>query len=134
MDHQAEDEFEQKEEDNKEEEMPKNEKVVLDVNKTEQFDSKKFKLEEHTFGASLTSESTSKSSMEWRSSAIFSDSVTECPFSSSSRRSSSRWETYTLFRKYDEEMMFFDRISAQKLTETGMFIQFLHVGERTKYA
>ncbi|XP_042395392.1 uncharacterized protein LOC121985803 isoform X3 [Zingiber officinale] len=124
-DHEEEAEFEQQEEeemeDNKEEEMPKNEKVVFDVNKAEQFDSKKFKLEEHTFGASLTSESTSKSSMEWRSSAIFSDSVTECPFSSSSRRSSSHWETYTLFRKYDEEMMFFDRICAQKLTETETF-------------
>ncbi|XP_042431587.1 uncharacterized protein LOC122017933 isoform X1 [Zingiber officinale] len=86
-----------------------------------QFDSKKFKLEEKTFGASLTSESTSKSSMEWRSSAIFSDSVTECPLSSSSRRSSSHWENYTFFRKYDEETMFFDRICAQKLTETEKF-------------
>ncbi|XP_074564169.1 uncharacterized protein LOC141820699 [Curcuma longa] len=120
-DHEEEAEFEQKEEDDKEEEMAKKEKVVFDVNKAEQFDSKKFKLEEHTLGASLTSDSTSKSSMEWRSSAIFSDSVTECPFSSSSRRSSSHWETYTLFRKYDEEMMFFDRICAQKLTEAETF-------------
>ncbi|XP_074571297.1 uncharacterized protein LOC141827863 isoform X2 [Curcuma longa] len=106
----------------KEEELLKNEKVAFDENPAAvQFDSKKFKLEEKTFGASLTSESTSKSSMEWRSSAIFSDSVTECPLLSSSRRSSSHWENYTLFRKYDEEMMFFDRICAQKLTETETF-------------
>ncbi|CAL9206709.1 unnamed protein product [Musa hybrid cultivar] len=84
--------------------------------------SKKFQLEEHTSGGSLTSESTSKSSMEWRSSTNIRDSETEeCPFSSSSRRSSSNWETYTWFRKYDEDMTFFDRISAQKLTETESF-------------
>lgn len=107
----------------------KNEKVLFVANQAVQFDSKKFKLEENTFGASLTSESTSKSSMEWRSSAIFSDSVTECPLSSSSRRSASHWENYTLFRKYDEETMFFDRICAQKLTETGRLVQFLQVDE-----
>lgn len=83
-----------------------------------------FKLEQvhqekETFGGSLTGESTSKSSIEWRSSTIFRDSETEYPFSSSSRRSSSNWEFYTLFKKYDEEMFFFDRFSAQKLAETG---------------
>ncbi|KAJ8622878.1 hypothetical protein MRB53_031407 [Persea americana] len=62
--------------------------------------------------------STSHSSYEWRSSTNYRGSETEDPFSSSSRRSSSRWENYTMFKKYDEEMMFFDRISAQKLTET----------------
>lgn len=62
--------------------------------------------------------STSNSSYEWRSSTNYRGSETEDPFSSSSRRSSSKWEKYTVFRKYDEEMMFLDRISAQKLTET----------------
>ncbi|WOK97737.1 hypothetical protein Cni_G06445 [Canna indica] len=105
-------------EEKEKEEFSRVEKLFT-VDETVQFDSKKFKLEERTFGISnTTSESTSKSSMEWRSSIIFRDSETECPFSSSSRRSSSNWETYTLFRKYDEEMMFFDRISAQKLNET----------------
>nr|CAB3476437.1 unnamed protein product [Digitaria exilis] len=43
------------------------------------------------FGAStLASESTSKSSVEWRSSTVTKDSETEYPFSSSSRRSSAR--------------------------------------------
>ncbi|URD94098.1 hypothetical protein MUK42_00316 [Musa troglodytarum] len=107
-------------EDEKQEELPKNEKLFI-VDQTHSVDSKRLQLEEDTFGGSLTGASTSKSSMEWRSSTIFRDSETECPFSSSSRRSSSNWETYTLFRKYDEEMMFFDRISAQKLTETELF-------------
>lgn len=71
-------------------------------------------------GAStLTSESTSKSSVEWQSSTVTKDSETEYPFSSSSRRSSARWESYTLFRKYDEDMVYFHRVGAQKLTETG---------------
>ncbi|KAL6627511.1 hypothetical protein ACP70R_031237 [Stipagrostis hirtigluma subsp. patula] len=74
------------------------------------------------FGAStLTSESTSKSSVEWRSSTVTKDSETEYPFSSSSRRSSARWESYTLFRKYDEDMVYFHRVGAQKLTETESF-------------
>ncbi|XP_020592908.1 uncharacterized protein LOC110033318 [Phalaenopsis equestris] len=77
--------------------------------------------ERETFGGSLTGESTSKSSIEWRSSTIFRDSETEYPFSSSSRRSASNWEFYTLFKKYDEEMFYFDRISAQKLAETESF-------------
>ncbi|KAJ3694417.1 hypothetical protein LUZ60_009897 [Juncus effusus] len=71
--------------------------------------------------SSLTGESTSKSSIEWRSSLITKDSETEYPFSSSSRRSSSRWESYALFRKYDEEMLYFHRISSEKLTETESF-------------
>lgn len=64
----------------------------------------------------------SKSSMEveWRNSTVSRDSDLECLLSSSSsRRSSSNWETYSIFRKYDQEMMFFDRISEQKLAETG---------------
>ncbi|XP_062192163.1 uncharacterized protein LOC133895693 isoform X2 [Phragmites australis] len=74
------------------------------------------------FGAStLTSESTSKSSVEWQSSTVTKDSETEYPFSSSSRRSSARWESYTLFRKYDEAMVYFHRVGAQKLTETESF-------------
>ncbi|OWM65139.1 uncharacterized protein LOC116215525 [Punica granatum] len=74
---------------------------------------------EEIFGDSCTAGSTSKSSSEWRSSTInCRDSGTEDPFSSSSRRSCPKWESYTLFQKYDEEMMFLDRISAQKLEET----------------
>ncbi|XP_077221442.1 DNA ligase (DUF1666) isoform X2 [Tasmannia lanceolata] len=68
--------------------------------------------------ASFTGGFTSNSSREWRSSTNFRDSETEDPFSSSSRRSSSNWETFTVFRKYDEEMLFLDRISAQKLNQT----------------
>ncbi|XP_074276774.1 uncharacterized protein LOC141600435 [Silene latifolia] len=59
--------------------------------------------------------STSKSSSEWRSSIP--DSGTEDPFSSSSR-SCPKWESYTVYHKYDEEMLFLDKISAQKLHET----------------
>ncbi|KAM0841318.1 hypothetical protein ACQ4PT_059087 [Festuca glaucescens] len=73
------------------------------------------------FGAStLTSESTSKSSVEWQSSAVAKDAYSDL-FSSSSRRSSARWESYTLFRKYDEDMVYFHRVGAQKLTETESF-------------
>lgn len=71
--------------------------------------------DEEVFGDSCTAGSTSKSSSEWRSSI----NCTEDPFSSSSRRSCPKWESYTVFQKYDEEMMFLDRISAQKLHETG---------------
>lgn len=73
------------------------------------------------FGAStLTSESTSKSSVEWQ--MMGSTVGKDCyPFSSSSRRSSARWESYTLFRKYDEDMVYFHRVGAQKLTETESF-------------
>ncbi|WOL02843.1 hypothetical protein Cni_G11562 [Canna indica] len=83
-------------------------------------DSKELEQEDvnEALGGSVTGES-SKSSAEWRNCTISRSSDTECPLSSSSRRSSSNWETYSLFRKYDEEMMFFDRISAQKLVETG---------------
>ncbi|XP_024020290.1 uncharacterized protein LOC21402877 [Morus notabilis] len=75
--------------------------------------------EEEVFGDSCTVGSTSKSSSEWRSSINYRDSGTDQdPFSSSSRRSCPKWESYTVFQKYDEEMMFLDRISAQKLHET----------------
>lgn len=77
--------------------------------------------EEEIFGDSCTMGSTSKSSSEWRSSITYRDSGMEDPFSSSSRRSCPKWESYTVFQKYDEEMMFLDRVSAQKLQETGMF-------------
>uniref|UniRef100_A0A5B7BZN7 Ribosomal protein L34Ae n=1 Tax=Davidia involucrata TaxID=16924 RepID=A0A5B7BZN7_DAVIN len=73
---------------------------------------------EEIFGDSCTVGSTSKSSSEWRSSINYRDSGTEDPFSSSSRRSCPKWESYTVFQKYDEEMLFLDRISAQKLHET----------------
>lgn len=86
-----------------------------------ELESKKLRVqekdEEEIFGDSCTVGSTSKSSSEWRSS--IKDSGTEDPFSSSSRRSCPKWESYTVFQKYDEEMMFLDRISAQKLHETG---------------
>ncbi|VFQ78007.1 unnamed protein product [Cuscuta campestris] len=63
--------------------------------------------------------STSKSSSdEWRSTTKDSSCTSEDPFSSSSRRSCPKWESYTVFQKYEEEMLFFDRISAQKLLET----------------
>ena len=73
--------------------------------------------DEEVFGDSCTVGSTSKSSSEWRSSI----NCTEDPFSSSSRRSCPKWESYTVFQKYDEEMTFLDRISAQKLQETGIY-------------
>ena len=80
------------------------------------------KDEEDIFGDSCTVGSTSKSSSEWRSSNInYRDSGTDDPFSSSSRRSCPKWESYTVFQKYDEEMLFLDRISAQKLHETGLY-------------
>lgn len=66
------------------------------------------------FGESCTNGSTSKSSSEWRNSV-----KTDDPFSSSSRRSCPKWESYTVFQKYDEEMTFLTRVSAQKLHETG---------------
>ncbi|MCD7462606.1 hypothetical protein HAX54_048893 [Datura stramonium] len=75
------------------------------------------KEEDEIFGDSCTNGSTSKSSSEWRSSCI-KDSTTDDPFSSSSRRSCPKWESYSIFQKYDEEMLFFDRITAQKLHET----------------
>ncbi|KAL3529283.1 hypothetical protein ACH5RR_008605 [Cinchona calisaya] len=75
-------------------------------------------IEEDIFGDSCTVGSTSKSSSEWRSSINYRDSGTDDPFSSSSRRSCPKWESYTVFQKYDEEMLFLDRISAQKLHET----------------
>ncbi|XP_068309315.1 uncharacterized protein [Pyrus communis] len=86
-----------------------------------QLKNKKFQVqdnkEDEIFGDSTVG-STSKSSSEWRSSINCRDSATEDPFSSSSRRSCPKWESYTVFQKYDEEMMFLDRISAQKLHET----------------
>ncbi|XP_019223396.1 PREDICTED: uncharacterized protein LOC109205173 [Nicotiana attenuata] len=69
------------------------------------------------YGDSYTVGSTSKSSSEWRNS--IKDSGTDDPFSSSSRRSCPKWESYTIFQKYDEEMLFLDKISVQKLHETG---------------
>ncbi|KAI3454867.1 hypothetical protein Pfo_011536 [Paulownia fortunei] len=76
------------------------------------------KDEGEIFGDTFTIGSTSKDSSEWRSSINCRDSGTEDPFSSSSRRSCPKWESYTVFQKYDEEMLFLDRISAQKLHET----------------
>nr|XP_043609059.1 uncharacterized protein LOC122580976 [Erigeron canadensis] len=84
----------------------------------------KFELEEkdkeEIFGDTNTVGSTSKSSSEWRSSINCRDPSYD-PFSSSSRRSCPKWESYTVFQKYDEEMLFLDRISAQKLQETESF-------------
>ncbi|KAI7758261.1 hypothetical protein M8C21_003607 [Ambrosia artemisiifolia] len=87
-------------------------------------ETKKLELEEKNkeeiFGETLTVGSTSKSSSEWRSSINCQDPGYD-PFSSSSRRSCPKWESYTVFQKYDEEMLFLDRISAQKLQETESF-------------
>lgn len=80
------------------------------------------KDDEEIYGDSCTVGSTSKSSSDWRSSINCRDSGTDDPFSSSSRRSCPKWESYTVFQKYDEEMSFLDRISAQKLHETGKHI------------
>lgn len=74
------------------------------------------KENEGIFEDTYTVGSTSKSSSEWRSSLR--DSGTDDPFSSSSRRSCPKWESYAVYQKYDEEMTFLDRISAQKLHET----------------
>ncbi|CAA6673151.1 unnamed protein product [Spirodela intermedia] len=65
---------------------------------------------------SSTVGSASNSSGEWKSSANLGDSETDHLFSSSSRRHSSKWESYALFRRYDEEMTFFDQLSAQMLS------------------
>ncbi|KAK6925256.1 Protein of unknown function DUF1666 [Dillenia turbinata] len=85
-------------------------------------ETKKFEVQEKDndgiFCDSFTVGSTSKSSSEWRSSINYANSGTDDPFSSSSRRSCPKWESYTVFQKYDEEMLFLDRISAQKLYET----------------
>ncbi|KAK8965064.1 hypothetical protein KSP40_PGU010255 [Platanthera guangdongensis] len=96
-----------------------------EVKKDSTEDEKQFTREVHheaetMGGGSITGESTSNNSTEWRGSTIFHDSETECPFSSSSR-SSSNWESYIMFRKYDEEMLFFDKISAKMLAETESF-------------
>ncbi|KAL8205260.1 hypothetical protein R6Q57_008811 [Mikania cordata] len=87
-------------------------------------ETKKLELEEKNkeeiFGDTMTVGSTSKSSSEWRSSINCQDPGYD-PFSSSSRRSCPKWESYTVFQKYDEEMLFLDRISAKKLQETESF-------------
>ncbi|KAF5202729.1 Dna ligase, partial [Thalictrum thalictroides] len=75
------------------------------------------KSEKEIIGDLFTDGSTSKSSSEWRNSINYRGSGTEDPFSSSSRRSCQTWESYTVYQKYDEEMMFFDRYSTQKLSE-----------------
>ncbi|CAA0833555.1 Protein of unknown function (DUF1666 [Striga hermonthica] len=69
------------------------------------------KEENEIFEDTFTLGSTSRDSSEWRS------SMNDDPFSSSSRRSCPKWESYTLFQKYDEEMLFLDRITVQKLQE-----------------
>lgn len=97
---------------------------LTQVDKFLNLNSKKFELEEkdkeEIFGDTNTVGSTSKSSSEWRSSINCRDPTYD-PFSSSSRRSCPKWESYTIFQKYDEEMLFLDRISAQKLQETESF-------------
>ncbi|KAM3246181.1 hypothetical protein P3L10_007948 [Capsicum annuum] len=78
-----------------------------------QFRKKEDNNVDEIFGDSCSVGSTSRSSIK--------DSGTEeeDPFSSSSsRRSCPKWESYTVFQKYDEEMLFLDRISIQKLHET----------------
>lgn len=82
-----------------------------------------FHEEDDVYGDSCTVGSTSKSSSDWRSSINYRDNNSgtdqDPNFSSSSRRSCPKWESYTVFHKYDEEMKLLDRISAQKLSETG---------------
>ncbi|KAF3784386.1 hypothetical protein EJ110_NYTH30327 [Nymphaea thermarum] len=68
----------------------------------------------------FTAETTSKISWEWRSSTNYRDSEMEDLYSSSSSSSAD-----SLFiKKYDEEMMFYDKISAQKLQETVSLCSF----------
>ncbi|CAN1267057.1 hypothetical protein LINPERPRIM_LOCUS12735 [Linum perenne] len=90
-----------------------------------QLDSRKYPHQaeerEEIFGDSCTVGSTSKSSTEWRSS-IKDSGTDQDPFSGSSRRSCPKWESYTVFQKYDEEMIFLNRISAQKLHETDRIV------------
>ncbi|CAN0891522.1 hypothetical protein LINGRAHAP2_LOCUS17043 [Linum grandiflorum] len=90
-------------------------KDIIDADKEE--DDEDREETEEIFGDSCTVGSTSKSSTEWRSS-IRDSGTDQDPFSSSSRRSCPKWESYTVFQKYDEEMIFLNRISAQKLQET----------------
>ncbi|KAF9588592.1 hypothetical protein IFM89_013444 [Coptis chinensis] len=71
-------------------------------------------------GDSCTVHSTSKGSSEWRSSFCYRDSVSVDRFSSSSRRSCPTLESCTAAQMYDEEMMFYDEFSAQKLNETNL--------------
>lgn len=95
---------------------------VDEIQPSSGFDMREIKAEEleeeeeeergQIFGESCTNGSTSKSSSEWRNSV-----KTDDPFSTSSRRSCPKWESYTVFQKYDEEMTFLTRISAQKLHE-----------------
>ncbi|XP_076919282.1 uncharacterized protein LOC143580027, partial [Bidens hawaiensis] len=96
----------------------------LNLSQLNNLKAKKLELEEKNkegiFCDTNTVGSTSKSSSEWRSSINCQDSGYD-PFSSSSRRSCPKWESYTVFQKYDEEMLFLDRISAQKLQETESF-------------
>ncbi|GJS91941.1 ribosomal protein L34Ae protein [Tanacetum coccineum] len=97
---------------------------LTQVDKVTPLNSKRFEHEEkdkeEIFGDTNTVGSTSKSPSEWRSSITCRDTGYD-PFSSSSRRSCPKWESYTFFQKYDEEMLFLDRISVQKLKETGSF-------------
>ncbi|CAN1180458.1 hypothetical protein LINPERPRIM_LOCUS12735 [Linum perenne] len=90
-------------------------KDIIDADEEEDEDDREER--EEIFGDSCTVGSTSKSSTEWRSS-IKDSGTDQDPFSGSSRRSCPKWESYTVFQKYDEEMIFLNRISAQKLHET----------------
>ncbi|GJX46539.1 ribosomal protein L34Ae protein [Tanacetum coccineum] len=96
---------------------------LTQVDKVTPLNSKRFEHEEkdkeEIFGDTNTVGSTSKSPSEWRSSITCRDTGYD-PFSSSSRRSCPKWESYTFFQKYDEEMLFLDRISVQKLKETAL--------------
>ncbi|KAL4326098.1 hypothetical protein GQ457_11G031460 [Hibiscus cannabinus] len=97
--------------------FPRSNDKHFDIGPTKS-ESNKLLVHEEIFGDSCTTASTSKSSSEWRSSITCRDSTTDDPFSSSSRRSCPKWESYTVFQKYEEEMMFLHRLSAQKLQET----------------
>jgi len=92
--------------------MERNKKLIIEE-----------KDDEEIYEDSTTIGSTSKDSSDWRSSIICRDSGTD---DSSSRRSCPKWESYAVFQKYDEEMSFLERISAQKLHETGNIYTFLN--------
>ncbi|KAK2439471.1 myb protein X [Trifolium repens] len=85
---------------------------------SKQLKSKKLIVDEEKDDDDDDDDSTCSSS-ECRSSIHYRDSVTEDEFSTSSRRSCPKWESYTLFQRYDEENAFLDRINSQnKLHET----------------
>ncbi|KAI5382908.1 uncharacterized protein LOC127105798 isoform X2 [Lathyrus oleraceus] len=86
---------------------------------SKQLNSKKMIVEEEKHDHDDDDDDSTCSSYECRSSIHGRDSGTDDEFSTSSRRSCPKWESYTLFEKFDEQNAFLDRVNAQnKLHET----------------